>query len=115
MPRSFAHRHLCLILRRPRWLFSPKGTGFLWVTPEWQAQMVPPTLSGCRGDFVCTFEYTGTRDYAPFATVSACSDTTAATASYDRSPNLLAACAFVCVCMLGCGHCQLLKLLSTLT
>ena len=25
----------------------------------------------CSGEFVCTFEYTGTRDYAPFATVSA--------------------------------------------
>jgi isopenicillin-N epimerase len=54
-----------------KWLFAPKGTAFLWVTPEWQAEMVPPTLSGCRGDFLCAFEYTGTRDYAPFATVPA--------------------------------------------
>lgn len=54
-----------------KWLFAPKGTAFLWVSPEWQAVVVPPVLSGCRGDFLCTFEYTGTRDYTPFATVPA--------------------------------------------
>lgn len=54
-----------------KWLFAPKGSAFLWVSPEWQAVIVPPVLSGCRGDFICTFEYTGTRDYTPFATVPA--------------------------------------------
>ena len=54
-----------------KWLYGPKGTALLYVSPEWQAQIVPPTLSGCRGDFVCTFEYVGTRDYAPYAAVPA--------------------------------------------
>jgi selenocysteine lyase/cysteine desulfurase len=54
-----------------KWLYGPKGTAMLYVTPEWQEVIFPPTLSGCRGDFVCTFEYTGTRDYAAFGAVPA--------------------------------------------
>eukprot|EP01052_Picozoa_sp_SAG31_P069712 SAG31_NODE_28541_length_408_cov_1.165049_1_plen_128_part_01 len=53
------------------WLFAPKGTAFLWISPDWQTSIIPPTLSGSQGNFIATFEYTGTRDYAPFAAVPA--------------------------------------------
>jgi len=54
-----------------KWLFTPKGTAFMWVAPELQALMVPSTLSGCLGNFICQYEYTGTRDYAAFTSVPA--------------------------------------------
>lgn len=55
-----------------KWLFCPKGSAFLWVSP--QAATVPqPAVISSTGyyDYVGRFAYTGTRDYTPFVTIPA--------------------------------------------
>lgn len=54
-----------------KWCYSPKGAGFLWVSPELQAAIIPPTLSGSAHQFIQSFAYTGTRDYTPFCSTGA--------------------------------------------
>jgi len=71
-----------------KWLFSPKGSAVLWVTRSRQATVFPAALgaavrssrslasfkaSAVAGltDFEMRFQYTGTRDYTPFAAIEA--------------------------------------------
>jgi isopenicillin-N epimerase len=54
-----------------KWLASPKGTGFVYASPNRQGGFVPMVLS-CRVHesrderkaFLCDFDYTGTNDYS---------------------------------------------------
>ena len=61
-----------------KWMFSPKGAAFLWVSPQFslsQSERTPhiqcpqPAVISSSGayDFVGRFAYTGTRDYTSFA------------------------------------------------
>lgn len=55
-----------------KWLFCPKGSAFLWVSP--QAVSIPqPAVISSTGyyDYVGRFAYTGTRDYTPFVAIPA--------------------------------------------
>jgi len=58
-----------------KWLYSPKGSAFLWVTKERQKDIVPLVISS-SGDFsyVGEFEYTGTRDYTSYCSIGAAMD-----------------------------------------
>jgi len=42
-----------------------QGSAFLWTRPSLQDIVVPPVVSGAyaSGDYIETFQYTGTRDY----------------------------------------------------
>jgi len=58
-----------------KWLFSPKGTAFLWVAKEKQKYIVPLVISSYGiPSFTVAFEYTGSRDYTGFCSISACLD-----------------------------------------
>ena len=68
-----------------KWLFSPKGSAFLWVTNRLQDDVHPPAVGAvCSNspstnfdpaavhglsDFEHRFQYTGTRDYTPLIAV----------------------------------------------
>eukprot|EP00662_Eupelagonemidae_sp_cell21_P024540 gene24540-39868_t len=52
-----------------KWMYTPKGSAFMWASPEFQPLLIPAVLSGCEGDFQCSFEYTGTRDYTAMLTM----------------------------------------------
>ena len=58
-------------------MYCPKGTAFLWASPEFQARIVPPVLSGTQlfsesgPNMAADFEYVGTRDYTNYAAVPA--------------------------------------------
>jgi selenocysteine lyase/cysteine desulfurase len=55
-----------------KWLYSPKGTAFLWVAPSQQTLQHPePTVISSSGDqtFLGRYKYTGTRDYTAFSSV----------------------------------------------
>eukprot|EP01097_Dermamoeba_algensis_P005075 TRINITY_DN3237_c0_g1_i1.p1 TRINITY_DN3237_c0_g1~~TRINITY_DN3237_c0_g1_i1.p1 ORF type:complete len:271 (+),score=61.83 TRINITY_DN3237_c0_g1_i1:494-1306(+) len=55
-----------------KWLFSPKGTAFLWVAKERQSEVAPAVISSSgERDFVGEFEYTGTRDYTGYCALLA--------------------------------------------
>jgi selenocysteine lyase/cysteine desulfurase len=55
-----------------KWLYSPKGSAFMWVSPQDQAGLVPTVISSSgKTDYAGAFEYTGTRDYTAFASMSA--------------------------------------------
>jgi selenocysteine lyase/cysteine desulfurase len=71
-----------------KWLFSPKGSAVLWVTRSHQQTVFPAALgaavrsarslaafkeSAIQGlsDFELRFQYTGTRDYTPYAAIEA--------------------------------------------
>lgn len=55
-----------------KWLYSPKGSAFMWVQPADQSAIVPTVISSSgKTDFAGSFEYTGTRDYTAFAAMSA--------------------------------------------
>ena len=57
-----------------KWLYAPKGSGFLWVDPRFHEATIPTIISGeFKGaDYVRRFLYTGTRDYTPMiATLNA--------------------------------------------
>jgi isopenicillin-N epimerase len=46
-----------------KWLCAPKGSAFLWATPERQAELHPLTIShGFGQGFRAEFDWTGTRD-----------------------------------------------------
>jgi len=45
-----------------KWLYSPKGSAFLFVAPEYRKWIVPAVISQASS-FDSTFEYTGTRNY----------------------------------------------------
>jgi len=55
-----------------KWLFSPKGSAFLWVAKDKQKGVVPLVISSSGNfTFVGEFEYTGTRDYTGFCSIGA--------------------------------------------
>ena len=57
-----------------KWLYCPKGTGFMWVAPALQSEAImQPTVISASGvhTFTGRFAYTGTRDYTPFACIPA--------------------------------------------
>ncbi|MBF2096903.1 MAG: aminotransferase class V-fold PLP-dependent enzyme, partial [Gloeomargaritaceae cyanobacterium C42_A2020_066] len=46
-----------------KWLFTPKGCGFLYTAPRWQAQTQPLVISWGRGEgYTAGFDWPGTRD-----------------------------------------------------
>ncbi|CAJ1354808.1 unnamed protein product, partial [Effrenium voratum] len=60
-----------------KWLYSPKGSAILWVSPDKQHLVHPPVISDeGRGStfFQLQFSYTGTKDYSAFLAVSAALD-----------------------------------------
>eukprot|EP00730_Choanoeca_flexa_P012085 TRINITY_DN3199_c0_g1_i1.p1 TRINITY_DN3199_c0_g1~~TRINITY_DN3199_c0_g1_i1.p1 ORF type:complete len:472 (+),score=102.54 TRINITY_DN3199_c0_g1_i1:23-1417(+) len=56
-----------------KWLFCPKGTAFLWTSPQLHPSIAPTVVSSdwAAHDYMRDFLYTGTRDYTPFASVEA--------------------------------------------
>lgn len=55
-----------------KWMFSPRGSAFLYVHPKHQSSLFPqPTVISSSGkmDFLGRFEYTGTRDYVPLVCI----------------------------------------------
>jgi isopenicillin-N epimerase len=58
-----------------KWLFAPKGCGFLWARREAQAALHPTVIShGYEHGYLAEFDWTGTRDPAPALAVSAALD-----------------------------------------
>ncbi|XP_065191425.1 uncharacterized protein LOC135822549 [Sycon ciliatum] len=58
-----------------KWLYSPKGTGFLWASKRAQTGIVPTVISSeGLASFVHGFLYTGTRDYTAFCAMGAALD-----------------------------------------
>ena len=55
-----------------KWLFAPKGCGFLWVSNEQLTKIHPTTISwGWPDGFAQEFDWTGTRDPSPWLSLSA--------------------------------------------
>ena len=55
-----------------KWLCAPKGSAFLWATPERQIDLHPTIIShGLGGGFRTEFDWTGTRDFSAFLSVPA--------------------------------------------
>jgi len=55
-----------------KWLFAPKGCGFLWAAPDAAAGLAPLTISNLHGaGFPAEFDWTGTRDPSAYLAVSA--------------------------------------------
>jgi len=52
-----------------KWLFSPKGSAFLWAKREVQSVVCPLVTVAWGGDFIDGFSYQGTRDETAFACV----------------------------------------------
>jgi isopenicillin-N epimerase len=53
-----------------KWLFAPKGCGFLWARPSAQAGIHPPVIShGYGKGYTAEFDWTGTRDYCAWLAV----------------------------------------------
>jgi len=62
-----------------KWLFAPKGCGFLWARRSAQAGIHPPVIShGYRKGFTAEFDWTGTRDYCAWLAAPAALDFLAA-------------------------------------
>jgi len=58
-----------------KWLFAPKGCGFLWAHREAQAGLHPTVISHGYGQgFHAEFDWTGTRDHSPWLAVTAALD-----------------------------------------
>lgn len=61
-----------------KWLYAPKGTAFLWVSPSRQRQDFPaPTVISSVGmplEMAERYAYTGTRDYTAFIAIPAAFD-----------------------------------------
>ena len=54
-----------------KWLFSPKGCGFLWTPPERQVALHPLVIShGLDQGFTAEFDWVGTRDASAWLAVS---------------------------------------------
>ena len=54
-----------------KWAFAPGGTAILRVTPAWRDKLVPFVVSHAQRDgFPANIEQQGTRDYAPWLTMS---------------------------------------------
>jgi isopenicillin-N epimerase len=54
-----------------KWLFAPKGCGFLWTTPQRQADIHPTVISHGLGDgYLAEFDWTGTRDFSAWLAVT---------------------------------------------
>jgi isopenicillin-N epimerase len=53
-----------------KWLFAPKGCGFLWARRGAQPGIHPPVIShGYGGGFTAEFDWTGTRDFSSWLSV----------------------------------------------
>jgi isopenicillin-N epimerase len=53
-----------------KWLFAPKGCGFLWARAGAQAGIHPPVIShGYGKGFAAEFDWTGTRDFSAWLSV----------------------------------------------
>jgi selenocysteine lyase/cysteine desulfurase len=53
-----------------KWMYSPKGTAFLYVDKKWHHMIQPIVISSEYGDdFVTNFQYVGTRDYTPYMAI----------------------------------------------
>ncbi len=53
-----------------KWLFAPKGCGFLWAAPARQPGLHPPVVShGLDQGFTAEFDWVGTRDPSAWLTV----------------------------------------------
>src|SRR5947207_6751787 len=53
-----------------KWLFAPKGSGFLWARRDAQAGLHPPVIShGYGKGFTAEFDWTGTRDFSAWLAV----------------------------------------------
>jgi isopenicillin-N epimerase len=53
-----------------KWLFAPKGCGFLWARRNAQAGIHPPVIShGYEKGFTAEFDWTGTRDFSAWLAV----------------------------------------------
>jgi isopenicillin-N epimerase len=58
-----------------KWLMAPKGSAFLWVTPERQAETHPLVISHGYGQgFTAEFDWVGTRDPSAWLSVPAAID-----------------------------------------
>jgi isopenicillin-N epimerase len=58
-----------------KWLMAPKGSGFLWASPEAQSELHPVTISHGYGlGFTAEFDWTGTRDPSAWLAVPAALD-----------------------------------------
>jgi isopenicillin-N epimerase len=58
-----------------KWLMAPKGSAFLWVTPERQAHIHPLVISHGYGQgFTAEFDWVGTRDPSAWLSVPAAID-----------------------------------------
>jgi isopenicillin-N epimerase len=55
-----------------KWLFAPKGCGFLWARPERQAELHAPVISWSAPDgYPARFDWAGARDPSPWLAVPA--------------------------------------------
>ncbi len=55
-----------------KWLFAPRGCGFLWAPPPLQGLVHPLAIShGYGAGFTAEFDWTGTRDPTPFLALPA--------------------------------------------
>lgn len=53
-----------------KWLYAPKGCGFLWARPGAQRGLHPPVIShGYGRGFAAEFDWTGTRDFSGWLSV----------------------------------------------
>lgn len=58
-----------------KWLFAPKGCGFLWAPAGAQQGLHPPVIShGYGKGFTAEFDWTGTRDFSNWLAVTAALD-----------------------------------------
>ncbi len=58
-----------------KWMMCCRGSGFMFVRPQLQAQMLPTVISSNGpGSFQKMFEYTGTKDYTPHLSFTAALD-----------------------------------------
>lgn len=54
-----------------KWLFAPKGCGFLWTSPQRQPETHPTVISHGLGSGYCNeFDWTGTRDFSAWLAVT---------------------------------------------
>lgn len=55
-----------------KWLFAPKGCGFLWASPQAAAGLAPLAISNFHGaGFPAEFDWTGTRDPSAYLAIGA--------------------------------------------